>query len=128
MTQRVSENSRGLPPPPPLLMNAPRFDSPETVRSLSPEVEAELAAALRAHSAAATEDTATALRLSFAAAARDARERAMRSEELVLVFKAIERRAGPMVTLAPQAAASRNQLIKELLDAYYLAQRPETQP
>lgn len=99
-------------------MNAPRFDSPDA-RSLSPQVEAQLSAALKAHSKQPSEENSRTLQSAIHAAARDARERELRSEELVLVFKAIERTSVPP---DEKAAASRNRLIKSLLDAYYLSQ------
>lgn len=109
-------------PPRSSLMNAPRFDSPDA-RALSPEVESQLSAALKAHSAQPSEETARTLKTAIEAAAADARARDLRSEELVLVFKAIERTSGVLLG-DEKAAASRNHLIKMLLDAYYLTQPP----
>jgi len=105
-------------------MNAPRFDSPDSPRPLSPQVEAQLTAALKAHSSKPSDDTAKRLQDAIVAAAQDARKQELRSEELVLVFKSIERASGIPVG-DDKIAASRNKLIKALLDAYYLAQKSE---
>jgi hypothetical protein len=102
-------------------MNAPRFDSPDNPRSLSPQVETQLSAALKAHSSKPSDETAKTLKLALVAAAQDARKRELRSEELVLVFKAIERSSGALIA-DEKVSPSRNQLIKALLDAYYLSQ------
>jgi hypothetical protein len=105
-------------------MNAPRFDSPDQPRSLTPKVEAQLTAALQAHAAHPSDETEKGLKGAIEEAARDARARELRSEELVLVFKAIERTSG--VLLADEkTSSSRNRLIKALLDAYYLSQESE---
>jgi hypothetical protein len=105
-------------------MNAPQFDSPDGARSLSVHVEAQLSAALVAHAKQPTPETAQSLKSALEVAAREARERELRSEELLLVFKAIERTSGVMLA-DEKAAASRNQLIKSLLEAYYLSDRRE---
>lgn len=114
----ASENSRGLVPSPLFPMNVPRFDNPDSARSLSPQVETQLSAALQAHSKQPTDETGKALKAALETAAEDARTRQLRSEELLLVFKAIERSSGVLLG-DEKAAASRNQLIKALLDAYY---------
>ena len=101
-------------------MNAPRFDSPDAPRSLAPEIEKRISVSLKAHAHKPTDETSVSLRTALAAAARDARERGILSEELVLIFKAIEHSAG--IRLAddePGNPNSRSQIVRALLDAYY---------
>ena len=102
-------------------MNAPQFDNTENARALSPDVESRLTASLKAHASQPTEQTANALKAALDAAARDARARQLRSEELLIVFKAIEQSSGALMR-DDKSAMSRNKLIKALLDSYYTAQ------
>lgn len=93
----------------------------EPPRSLSAEVEQRLERALRGlvadRSTAITEGLTDALK----AAGSDARERNLRPEELILVFKTLEERIG--VTRSDEETGPRSnfraRLIRALLEAYY---------
>lgn len=105
-------------------MNAPQSETPGAPRALDPRVEQELVDALKAHfSSKGSDATRGALNDAMTAAARDARARQLRPEELVLAFKALEHRAGYAVPdKGTRGDRSRSQLIQALLDAYYADQ------
>jgi hypothetical protein len=93
----------------------------EPPRSLSPEVEEQLEQALREFAAAASPVVKDSLRTALERAGHDARERKLRPEELILVFKSIEQRLGVRFPDAETAggATFRARLIRALLEAYY---------
>jgi hypothetical protein len=91
-------------------------------RSLAPNVEKELEDTFRA--IAAGQDVKLRLQRAIEAAARDARERQLRAEELLLAFKAIEERSGVLVSGGLFVGGTgypvgRSQLIRTLIEAYY---------
>jgi hypothetical protein len=91
-------------------------------RGLSPEVERELEDALRELSGEAS--VSPRLTKAIQAAGHDARRRALRSDELLLAFKAIEARVGPLADVEYfQAPISRTRLIRALIEAYYAPDR-----
>jgi hypothetical protein len=106
-------------------MNAPRSETPGPPRPLDPRIEQTLVDALKAlFSADPTEAARQALQDAVVAAARDARARKLRPEELVLAFKALEQRAGYSVPEKPtRGERPRSQMIQALLDAYYAADK-----
>lgn len=92
----------------------------EPPRRLSPDVERELERAL--HAFATGQDATGMLRPALESAARDARERNMRAEELLMAFKAVERRVrAPLGEETPSGSPLRVPLIRALLEAYYSA-------
>jgi len=103
-------------------MVAKQTNTPEKpTRSLSPEVTEQLEQALRDFAAAARPTVSDALRSALERAGSDARERKLRPEELILVFKSMEQRIGvsfpdPDTT---GSATFRTRLIRSLLEAYY---------
>jgi hypothetical protein len=97
-------------------------NSPEDApRSLSPEIEAQLEQALRDFAVAGAPVVTDSLRTTLERAGNQARERKMRPEELIVVFKSMERRIGVRFP-DPQTAGDptfRTRLIRALLEAYY---------
>jgi hypothetical protein len=92
----------------------------EPPRSLSPEVKEQLEQALRELAAAAKPMVTDALRTALDRAGNDARERKLRPEELILVFKSMEHRIGIRFPNAETAGDTfRTRLIRTLLEAYY---------
>lgn len=93
----------------------------EPPRSLSPEVKEQLEQALREFAAAASPVVTDSLRTALERAGNDARERTLRPEELILVFKSIEQRLGVRFPDSETAggATFRTRLIRALLEAYY---------
>jgi hypothetical protein len=93
----------------------------EPPRSLSPEVEEQLEHALRDFAAAAAPVVTDSLRTTLETAGNEARERKMRPEELILLFKSMEQRIGVRFP-DPKTAGDptfRTRLIRALLEAYY---------
>jgi hypothetical protein len=93
----------------------------EPPRSLSPDVKEQLEQALRGFAASARPVVTDALRTALERAGNDARERKLRPEELILVFKAMEQRIGVRFP-GPETqggATFRTRLIRALLEAYY---------
>jgi len=103
-------------------MDAPKFASPSRP-ALTPPVESQLSLALRAHVNDPSEATTAKLRDALAAAACDARQQGLQSEELVIVFKSIEMQWGRLREGDGRSPDSRNQLFRALLDAFYAPQR-----
>lgn len=103
-------------------MVAQHTSTPEGApRSLSPQVKERLEHALREFAAEATPVVSDALRTALEGAGNDARERRLRPEELILVFKSMEQRLGIRFP-DPQKAGDptfRTGLIRILLEAYY---------
>jgi hypothetical protein len=103
-------------------MVAQQTNTPEEPpRSLSPDVTEQLEQALRGFAASARPVVTDALRSALERAGNDARERKLRPEELILVFKAMEQRIGVRFPDSETAggAAFRTRLIRALLEAYY---------
>jgi hypothetical protein len=93
----------------------------ESPRALSPEVTEQLEQALREFAAAARPMVTDAMRTALEKAGSDARERKLRAEELILVFKSMEQRIG-LKFPDPERAGDptfRTRLIRALLEAYY---------
>jgi hypothetical protein len=93
----------------------------EPFRSLSPEVEEQLERALHDFAAAASPVVPDSLRATLERAGNEARERKLRPEELILVFKALERRIGVRFPdpSTPGDPTFRTRLIRALLEGYY---------
>ena len=89
---------------------------PGSSRSFSPEVEAALEAAMREEWTG--DEPPETLRAAVRAAARDAKQRLLRAEEMLVAFKAIELRAaarhGPL-----GRGEDRVRIVRALIDAYY---------
>jgi hypothetical protein len=99
----VPQNSHGQPP-----------------RSLSPEVEEQLTRALSALSLSTDSSPDPALQQAIAAAGREAKDRELNPEELILAFKRLEKRLDHSATGDDAArVAMRTKLIRALLEAYY---------
>jgi hypothetical protein len=99
----VPQNSHGEPP-----------------RSFSPAVEEQLARALTSLSSLKQKEPTTDLRQAIEAAGREAQDRALDPQELIVAFKRLEQR----LDLHghgddPSAVALRTKLIRLLLEAYY---------
>lgn len=95
-------------------------DDPQ--RALSPEVHADLSKAIVAlTSSGSTPEVSEMLKGALEAAGRDARERNLKPEELILAFKAIERRLSRDVPEFEDDGkiAIRSGVIRALLEAYY---------
>jgi hypothetical protein len=103
-------------------MNAPQSDAPGSPPALSPAIEQQLSAALKAHAVRPSDETTASLRSAIAAAAIDARRHGLQSQELIIVFKSIEMQAGRIAEGDGRSPESRNQLVRALLDAYYMAE------
>lgn len=91
-------------------------------RALTAEVQVRLELALRTFAAAGSAEAFDELIQALGAAGRDARALAMRSEELVLAFKAIEQAIGisvPERSKTGGSAMGRSQIIRALIEAYY---------
>lgn len=97
-------------------MNPPEGES----RSLSPDITARLEQALRAFISAPSERVTETLRTALQAAARDARARDLRPEELIVLFRAMEERIGklPEGEFAP-TSTFRSRMLGAMLQAYY---------
>jgi len=92
--------------------------TPDESRRLSPEVEAQLEAALRL--VAGPAHALDVLHDAVRAAAADARARNLRAEELLVNFKEVEARLGaPLVDNASLGDAERSRVIRALIEAYY---------
>lgn len=89
----------------------------EPPRPLSAAVAEELEQAVRAFLSQPSGDADEALRRAIASAGRDARERQLRPEELLLAFKSIEERV--RAASSKGHASARTRLIQALLEAYY---------
>ena len=90
-------------------------------RTLSPTVEQQLEQALRAFLKTKNAQ-ADGLRTALRVAAKDARERKLRAEELLTVLKSMEQRIG--ITIPEETDgdkdASRSRLIRAMIEAYYM--------
>lgn len=92
----------------------------EPPRSLSAEVETQLARALAALAGAKRTEPDGALKLALEAAAHEARERGLMPEELILAFKNLEQRLTPRGDNNEETrVALRTKIIRALLEAYY---------
>jgi hypothetical protein len=95
---------------------------PDLPRPLSPAVQAQLSQAIAALTASgSTAQVSEMLKCALQSAAREARERNLRPEELVLAFKELER---TLDTNVPEyekdgKVAMRSVVIRALLEAYY---------
>ena len=94
-----------------------RDNPPDNPRSFSPDIQAALEAAMR--ESWAGEEPPEALRAAVKAAARDARDRMLRAEEMLVAFKALEQRVYDQHR-KPVSSADRARVIRALIDAYYL--------
>lgn len=103
-------------------MSAQQPGTPEEpARSLSPEVAEQLERALREYAAAASPVVSVELRAALERAGTDARERELRPEAMILVFKSMEQRIGVKFP-DPKTAGGptfRTRVIRALLEAYY---------
>src|SRR5438270_10412651 len=101
----------------------------EPARSLSPEVTEQLERALRELAAASSPAVTDSLRATLEKAGNEARERQLRPEELILVFKSMEQRIGVRFPDAEKAGdpTLRTRLIRTLLEAYYERVNVETE-
>lgn len=96
-------------------------------RGLSAEVHTALEAALRCYGSTGSAEALDALTAMLQTAGRDARARELRSDELLLVFKAIELKLGlgdherfdRTGVGRPESAMSRTRLLRAMLEAYY---------
>jgi hypothetical protein len=101
----VPQNSHGQPP-----------------RAFSPEVEEQLVRALSALTRAKQTEPDEALKCALEAAGREAKERELHPEELILTFKRVEHRIEPLgVGDDTQRVNLRTKLIRLLLEAYFSA-------
>lgn len=93
----------------------------EPTRALSAEVERALISALRAVASGEADSSSEPVREAVTAAGQEARDRALRPEELVLAFKRIEDAATRSLDAREQAnhVAARSRLMQALLEAYY---------
>ena len=91
-------------------------------RSLSPDVEKQLEQSLRTFlktKNAPADDVRSALQ----AAARDARARSLRAEELLTILKSLELRLGSSIPEdgGDDKDAGRSRLIRAMIEAYYMS-------
>jgi hypothetical protein len=98
----VPQNSHGQPP-----------------RSFSPEVEEQLVLALGAVTDGKLGEPGPDLLRAVEAAGREAKERALHPEELILAFKQLERRLDFASFDDSVRASFRTRLIRALLESYY---------
>ena len=100
----------------------PQHTTPdEPTHVFSPEVERALLGALHAMAVGEADSSSSAVREAVAAAGTDARERALRPEQLVLAFKRIEKTMIGRLDSRQQSTHStaRNRLMQLLLEAYF---------
>jgi hypothetical protein len=89
-------------------------------RSLSPEVEDQLARALRQRLSGKEPSIDPMLQDALRGAAREARERALMPEDLVLVFKRLDQRMDTRLAMDETLRVSlRTKIVRALLEAYY---------
>lgn len=95
-----------------------RENPPDDWHGFSPAVQDALEKALREPWTGTPSDE---LRRALKAAAREARDRHLRAEEMLIGFKELERRVFLQRTPAAlPSAADRSAIIRALIDAYYL--------
>ena len=96
----------------------PQHSSGNPPQSLSPELEQALERAFRSFSAGAPDATA-ALTEAVRAVGKDARERGLHPEHLLLAFKAIEDRVRDVLAPDWRDVGLRPTLIRAMLEIYY---------
>jgi hypothetical protein len=100
----------------------PQRNTPDDpTRALSAEVERALTSALRALATGQADSSSEQVREVVLAAGKEARERSLRPEELVLAFKRIEETAVKSLDAREHAnhLAARSRVMQLLLQAYY---------
>lgn len=100
----------------------PQRNTPdEPTRAFSAEVERALTSALRSLATGEADSSSESVRKAVVAAGREARERSLRPEELVVAFKRIEDAVVRVLDPRDHAnhLAGRSRMMQLLLEAYY---------
>jgi hypothetical protein len=100
----------------------PQHNTPdEPTHVFSPEVERALMGAFRALATGEADSSSGHVREAVAAAGSEARERALRPEQLVIAFKRIEKTMAGALDSRQQSnhMAARSRVMQLLLEAYY---------